>query len=172
VAVEAFAAEGLSVPVQEIARRAGVGTGTVSRHFPAKESLFEAILLIKARQLIDEAARLASSADPGDAFFARIVAEGPENRGMAEALTSAGFDFDAAALREGLDVIGTLGDLLAGAARRSRPWRCRYRRREGPHHRLSGQDVGHRRPCRPRPDHPDRLPGPARRITRAMTVRA
>ena len=31
VAVEAFAAEGLSVPVQEIARRAGVGTGTVSK---------------------------------------------------------------------------------------------------------------------------------------------
>lgn len=118
VAVEAFAAEGLSVPVQEIARRAGVGTGTVSRHFPAKESLFEAILLIKARQLIDEAEELARSADPGEAFFAffaRIVAEGAENRGMAEALTGAGFDLDAVALREGLDVIGTLGDLLARA---------------------------------------------------------
>jgi AcrR family transcriptional regulator len=38
-AMETFAAEGLSVPVAEIARRAGVGTGTVSRHFRTKESL-------------------------------------------------------------------------------------------------------------------------------------
>jgi AcrR family transcriptional regulator len=41
-AAQVFAAEGLSVPVHEIARRAGVGTGTVSRHFPAKEDLYEA----------------------------------------------------------------------------------------------------------------------------------
>ena len=45
VAFDAFAAEGLSVPVQEIARRAEVGMGTVSRHFPTKESLFEAVVL-------------------------------------------------------------------------------------------------------------------------------
>ena len=75
---------------------------------------------VAAVQAADEAARLASSASPGDAFFAffaRIVTEGAENRGMAEALTGAGFDFDAAALREGLDVIGALGDLLARAQR-------------------------------------------------------
>ena len=45
VAAEVFAAEGLSVPMHEIDRRAGVGTGTVSRHFRAKEDLFAAILL-------------------------------------------------------------------------------------------------------------------------------
>jgi len=44
VAAEIFTTEGLSVPVHEIARRAGVGTGTVSRHFPTKEHLFAAIL--------------------------------------------------------------------------------------------------------------------------------
>ncbi len=37
VAYETFAAEGLSVPIDEIARRAGVGAGTVYRHFPTKE---------------------------------------------------------------------------------------------------------------------------------------
>ena len=36
----AFAAEGLSVPLDEIARRAGVGPGTLYRHFPTKEALF------------------------------------------------------------------------------------------------------------------------------------
>ena len=41
VAYETFAAEGLSVPIDEIARRAGVGAGTVYRHFPTKEALFQ-----------------------------------------------------------------------------------------------------------------------------------
>ena len=42
---EAFASEGLSVSVDEIARRAGVGAGTLYRHFPTKEALFEAVLV-------------------------------------------------------------------------------------------------------------------------------
>lgn len=120
VAFEAFAAKGLSVPVQEIARRAGVGTGTVSRHFPTKESLFEAILLSRAAGLADAAARLARSHDPGAAFFeffSLVIAEGAANRGMAEALAGGGFDLDAAAGRGGLDVLGALGALLARAQR-------------------------------------------------------
>ncbi|AQZ69000.1 TetR family transcriptional regulator [[Actinomadura] parvosata subsp. kistnae] len=42
VARAAFAAEGLDVPIREIARRAQVGPATVYRHFPAKEALLEA----------------------------------------------------------------------------------------------------------------------------------
>ena len=38
-----FAAEGISVPVDLIAEKAGVGVGTLYRHFPTKEKLFEAI---------------------------------------------------------------------------------------------------------------------------------
>ena len=125
VAFETFASEGLSVPVQEIARRAGVGTGTVSRHFPTKEQLFEAILVSRAARLVEEAERLAASTDPGAAFlefFSFVVAEGAANRGMAEALAGAGFDLDALAGRGGFDVIGALGNLLiraqdAGAVR-------------------------------------------------------
>jgi len=37
-----FTEEGLTASIQEVARRAGVSTGTVSRHFPTKEDLFEA----------------------------------------------------------------------------------------------------------------------------------
>jgi AcrR family transcriptional regulator len=40
VARAAFAAEGLDVPIREIARRAQVGAATVYRHFPTKEALF------------------------------------------------------------------------------------------------------------------------------------
>jgi len=120
VAFEAFASEGLGVSVHEIARRAGVGTGTVSRHFPTKESLYEAVVLSRVGWLTEQAARLARSDDPGAAFFeffALIVAEGAANRAMADALAGACFDLDSAAKREGIDVIGALSDLLARAQR-------------------------------------------------------
>jgi AcrR family transcriptional regulator len=120
VAAGIFAAEGLSVPVHEIARRAGVGTGTVSRHFPAKQDLFAAILLGRMEQLTAAADALASSRDPGPAFFAffsEVVREGASNRGLAETLAGAGFDLDSAAARAGYDVTGRLRDLLARAQR-------------------------------------------------------
>ena len=120
VAFETFAAEGLSVPVQEIARRAGVGTGTVSRHFPTKESLFEAVVLNRATGLAEQAARLARHDDPGAAFFeffSLVIAEGTANLGMAEALAGAGYDLETNARRGGLDVMGALNDLLARAQR-------------------------------------------------------
>jgi AcrR family transcriptional regulator len=117
-AFEAFATDGLSVPVQEIARRAGVGTGTVSRHFPTKESLFVAILQSRAQRLIAEAERLGRASDPGIAFrefFALLAAEGAVNRGMAEALAGAGVDLSDTMLQPGLDVMAALHDLLTRA---------------------------------------------------------
>lgn len=120
VAFDAFATEGLAVPVQEIARRAGVGTGTVSRHFPTKELLFHAILVSRAQMLVEAAGRLGRSGDPGAAFFeffALVLAEGTSNRGVAEGLAGAGFDLDAVAAEGGLDIKGALGGLLARAQR-------------------------------------------------------
>ena len=120
VAVQAFATEGLSVPVQEIARRAGVGTGTVSRHFPTKEALFEAILLSRAGQLTEEATALLDDAEPGAAFFSffsKLIGEGAANLGLAEALTGAGYDLDAAARRDGVDPMTALARLLDRAQR-------------------------------------------------------
>ena len=120
VAFATFAAEGLSVPVQEIARRAGVGTGTVSRHFPTKESLFEAVVLNRAAGLAEQAARLGREDDAGAAFFeyfALLIAEGAKNLGMAEALMGAGYDLDEVCLRDGIDLRGALDDLLVRAQR-------------------------------------------------------
>jgi AcrR family transcriptional regulator len=118
VAIEAFAREGLAVPVHEIARRAGVGTGTVSRHFPTKEALYEAIVLARVERLYASAQDLAAEEQPADAFFglfAIMAAEGALDRGLADALVGAGFDIDAAAARTGHDVSGELGRLLAAA---------------------------------------------------------
>jgi AcrR family transcriptional regulator len=118
VAAEVFATDGLSVPVQEIARRAGVGTGTVSRHFPTKQELFAAILLRRMEQLTGQADALAEGEDPGTAFFtffATLVHAGAANLGLAEALAGAGYDLETAAVRAGYDLPGRLRDLLARA---------------------------------------------------------
>jgi AcrR family transcriptional regulator len=118
VAAEVFATEGLSVPVHEIARRAGVGTGTVSRHFPTKEELFAAILLDRMRQLTSQADALADTHDDATAFFtffATVVREGAAHRGLAEALAGAGYDIETAGAGAGYDVSGRLSAMLGRA---------------------------------------------------------
>ncbi len=66
---DAFAASGYGVPLDEIAALAGVGPGTVYRHFPSKEELFEAVVTTRLRDLIADARALADDPDPGQAFF-------------------------------------------------------------------------------------------------------
>lgn len=117
-AFAAFAGEGLSVPVHEIARRAGVGTGTVSRHFPTKESLFAAVFVSRVESMVRLARRLGEAADAGEAFFeffAALVAEGAANRGLADALTGVGFDIKAVVSGPERDVTRELAGLLARA---------------------------------------------------------
>ena len=55
VAAEAFTDVGVDVPLEEIARRAGVGIGTFYRHFPTREALVVAVY----RQQIDDLAAAA-----------------------------------------------------------------------------------------------------------------
>jgi len=95
VAQEVFASEGLAVPIDEIARRAGLGVGTLYRHFPTKEALFEAIVIGRMEELVEQARAGAESDDPGAAFFAfvaRFVAEGAVKKDFLAALVSQGVD--------------------------------------------------------------------------------
>lgn len=118
VAFDAFAREGLAVPVQEIARRAGVSTGTVSRHFPAKDDLFAAIVLDRIQRLVTTARALAATQPPGPAFyqFVEVMAlEGAGNRAIGDALAGAGFDVQAAADGADADLMGAWGALLSSA---------------------------------------------------------
>ena len=52
-AEEIFATEGVSVPIDTVAERAGLGVGTLYRHFPTKEALFEAIVVDRLEQLLE-----------------------------------------------------------------------------------------------------------------------
>jgi AcrR family transcriptional regulator len=63
---EAFAEGGESTALEEIARRAGVGIGTVYRHFPNRQALLEALYVNE----VEEVCRSAAELDTGDAWEA------------------------------------------------------------------------------------------------------
>ncbi|WP_375432890.1 TetR/AcrR family transcriptional regulator [uncultured Friedmanniella sp.] len=95
VAYETFASDGLAVPIDEIARRAGVGPGTVYRHFPTKDALFAAIVADRLAHHTAYAGQMAERTEPGPAFFAFldwVVREGGVDQGLMEALAGTGFD--------------------------------------------------------------------------------
>lgn len=65
---ESFAERGVDVPMEEVARRAGVGVGTLYRRFPDREALIEAVVIDALRRMTDliPAARFAG---PGEALW-------------------------------------------------------------------------------------------------------
>jgi AcrR family transcriptional regulator len=86
---EVFAAEGLSVNVDVIARRAGVGVGTLYRHFPTKEALFEAIVLADLEAFVEYGRSLADADEPGEALYGyleRIVDHSETSAAVKDAL--------------------------------------------------------------------------------------
>ncbi len=126
VAYETFAADGLSVPIDEIARRAGVGAGTVYRHFPAKEDLFRAVIADRIRGIVEEGRTLLTGADPADALFSflrsMVLQWGAADRGLVDALAGVGIDVNAVVPEAEDQYLAVLGDLLrvaqqAGAVR-------------------------------------------------------
>jgi AcrR family transcriptional regulator len=76
-AAEVFAASGPDASIDEIARLAGVGHGTVFRRFPTKDDLMYAVIERHVAQMRAMAEEALASDDPGAAFFdfARGVAE-------------------------------------------------------------------------------------------------
>jgi AcrR family transcriptional regulator len=69
VAERLLTAKGPAVEMDEIAAAAGVGVGTIYRHYATKEALVRAVLAAVFEDLIDEASAAAAAPDPGAAFF-------------------------------------------------------------------------------------------------------
>lgn len=88
---EAFAEQGPDVPIIEIARRAGVGTATLYRHFPTRDSLLELVFedrisacSVLVAELLDRA-----ETDPWQAletFLRALFAQQREDRAFSSAL--------------------------------------------------------------------------------------
>jgi len=64
----AFATRGTQASLDEIARTAGVGAGTLYRHFPTRDALVEAVFVEGIEALQQQADELLDSAAPGDAL--------------------------------------------------------------------------------------------------------
>jgi AcrR family transcriptional regulator len=67
-AAEVFAELGPDAPIDEIARRAGVGHGTVFRHFPTKDGLRAAVLTVRLDEMQARVEELLAAEDAGAAF--------------------------------------------------------------------------------------------------------
>lgn len=65
---EVVAEHGADASMREIARRAGVGLGTLQRHFPTREALFDALLRASLDELTRRATELATTTDPVQAL--------------------------------------------------------------------------------------------------------
>jgi AcrR family transcriptional regulator len=118
VARQSFAAEGLSVSLDEIARRAEVGPGTLYRHFPTKEALFEAVVHERLQRLLDQARALRRADDPGTALFTiidHVVADAVAKADLVDALATAGVDVRTTVSATAADLRSEVGHLLARA---------------------------------------------------------
>ncbi|MEV5813104.1 TetR/AcrR family transcriptional regulator [Streptomyces mutabilis] len=114
VAAAAFAEHGEGASLDDIAKRAGVGTGTLYRHFPTRQALLEAAYLDRIEAIAARADVIAAERAPGEALPAwlnELAAGMIEVRGMkallGTAVTAGGSAVDTAC-----------GDCLRGAAER------------------------------------------------------
>ncbi|MFD4430859.1 TetR/AcrR family transcriptional regulator [Nocardia sp. NPDC058497] len=90
-AQRALAERGTTVSLAEIARRAGVGAGTVHRHFPTKTDLLEAVMQQRVDRLAALAADHLTDPDPGAAFFAlctHVITTTPGNKDLCDLVQS------------------------------------------------------------------------------------
>lgn len=97
-AKEVFAAAGVDAPVRDIAERAGVGVGTLYRHFPRRADLIAAVFRQEMDACADEADALGAGLAPFDAlatWMRRFVELAVTKQGLAKALHSGDPAFEA-----------------------------------------------------------------------------
>jgi AcrR family transcriptional regulator len=114
-----FATSGVDAPAKEIADLAGVGVGTLYRHFPQRSDLVKAVFQREVDACADAAPALTAAYEPGEALarwlhrYTEFVAT---KRGLAAALHSGDPAFDALPGYFMQRLGPTLGSLLDAAA--------------------------------------------------------
>ncbi|HVX46456.1 MAG TPA: helix-turn-helix domain-containing protein [Mycobacteriales bacterium] len=85
----AFLERGTDVPLEDIAREAKVGIGTLYRHFPTRQDLMEAVFLDKVDTLSELSGTLRNTADPGAAletWLRALIEFSNDFRGLSRSL--------------------------------------------------------------------------------------
>lgn len=120
VAFETFAVEGVSASIDKIAKCAGVGPGTIYRHFPTKHALFGAVLEMRLSRIVKYGHELLDSDAPGEAlsaFFMAAVTSQSGDLALVDAFTGDSFDVGANTPEVEGAFLGLLSELLAAAQR-------------------------------------------------------
>jgi AcrR family transcriptional regulator len=118
-ATACFADGGDAVPIDEVARRAGVGVGTVCRHFPTKQALVDAVVEDMVISLVARARVALEAPDPGTAFevFVHELADAQaRHRALAEQM-AANPELPAAAQAAKAELRAALRELVDRAQR-------------------------------------------------------
>ena len=89
---DVVAEHGADASMRDVARRAGVGIGTLYRHFPTREALLEALLRQSFDAITGKAQELDTAGQPGDAlvtWLREMVALTHSHRGVIASMTAA-----------------------------------------------------------------------------------
>lgn len=119
---DAFADLGAAAPLDEIARRAGLGSATIHRHFPSRYELMAAVYRGQIEALCATGRDLLAAPSPGEALaawlraFVAVAAE----RGLATALAESRRDEAARFFEECHEAIEAVGVALVGRAQQAR----------------------------------------------------
>lgn len=113
-----FSTGAADIPLEEIARRAGVGIGTLYRNFETRDQLLEAVYRQRVDALCDNAPRLLAEREPLDAlraFLRLLIDYSADNRDIAPALRAI-MSTDSPAFDQGrVRMMGAIASLLAAA---------------------------------------------------------
>jgi AcrR family transcriptional regulator len=112
-----FSVHGREAQMDDVARRAGVGVGTVYRHFPTKEALIEALMVDAFQTIADEARRALEIEDPWEAF-ATVLWSGAETMSADRALSEV-FASIPGAMESAMPTIGGLTESMETIMRRA-----------------------------------------------------
>lgn len=120
-AAVAFAAHGAGASLDDIAKRAGVGSGTLYRHFPTRQALLEAVYVDSIEAIAARADEIAGRLPPGEALVEWLDELGAmmiQVRGLKALLGSAVADASGAVLTAcGTSVKGAVERLVVAAQR-------------------------------------------------------
>lgn len=107
---DAFSEHGVSASLEDIARRAGLGSATLHRHFPTRESLMAAVYWQQVEALCAKGRELLDTPSPGEALVAwlRTLIDLAARRGLPDALR--------ASLRDGAAELFTAWHTALGEA--------------------------------------------------------
>ncbi len=121
VAAEAFAEHGEGASLDDIAKRAGVGSGTLYRHFPTRQALLEAAYVDRIEAIAARADEIAGQLPPGEALVEWLNELGTgmlQVRGLKALLGSAVTDGSATAATLCADTMRSAVTRLVEAAQR------------------------------------------------------